>query len=92
VLNNIKGLYVTVWFYISVLLTVYGYYGETLTPDAPGSGWWNLRRGGGDGVPAFCAITNPEMSLVPSTDSIVSRNAVSLFCEPMSCREWTDNG
>lgn len=31
------------------------------------------------------AITNPEMSLAPSTDSMVSRNAVNLFCEPISC-------
>ena len=35
-------------------------------------------------MPALCAVTNPEMSLDPSTDSIVSRNAVNLFCEPIS--------
>ena len=58
----------------------------TLTLEAEGSGWLNFLLGGGDGVPAFWAITNPEMSLVPSTDSIVSRNAVSLFCEPINCR------
>ena len=46
-------------------------------------GTW-FRMMGGEGDPALCAVTNPKMSLAPSTNSMVSRNAVNLFWEPIS--------